>query len=179
LLYLFQRKVERCQTLLFPPYCIQRGAAAKPATVSSEESQNTCARKQRQKYKAGSIERVLEMKSLARTYECDANKLAKPRDGSSKEVSFVGYYNLKPDDKVRILESPFEMKTITVSCSCSHHSSITFPEDSEVLDFWVEEYRREGCEPIITDGVIRLGAGKKMSRNCGRSSDEENSYRGR
>jgi len=89
------------------------------------------------------------------------------------------FYNLKPGDKVRILQSPFEMKTITVSCSCSHHGSITFPEDSGVLDFWVEEYRREGCEPIITDGVISLGAGKKMSRTCERSSDEENSYCGR
>src|SRR5438046_9877570 len=89
------------------------------------------------------------------------------------------FYNLKPGDKVRILDAPFEMKTITVSCSCSHHSSIIFPEDSEVLDFWIEEYRREGCEPIIADRVIPLGAGKKMSRTCGRSSDEENSYSGR
>jgi hypothetical protein len=43
------------------------------------------------KDKAGSIGRVSEMKSLARTYECDANKLAEPRDGYTKEVSFVGY----------------------------------------------------------------------------------------
>ena len=120
------------------------------------------------------------MKSLARTYECDANSLLNHGMATaSKSRLSDTFYNLKPADKVRILESPFEMKTITVSCSCSHHGSITFPEDSEVLDFWVEEYRRESCEPIITDGVISLGAGKKMTRTCERSSDEENSYRGR